>query len=50
MQKQRNYSRGRGSGFSFTIANDHRDDQLGLIHDSTESNSKRVSEFTTFVN
>ena len=42
--------RGCGSSLGFTITNDHRDDQLGLIHDGTKRNSKSVSELAAFVN
>ena len=44
------YSHGCGPCLSLTITDDNRDNQLWLIHNSTESNSERVSEFTAFVN
>ena len=42
--------RGCGSSLSFTVTNDHWDDQLRLIHYGTESDSKSVSKLATFVN
>ena len=43
------YSRSGRSSFSLTVADNDGDDQLWFIHDGTESDSKSISEFTTFV-
>ena len=40
---------GSGAGLGLTITNDAGDDEIGLVHDSTEGNAQGVSELTTLV-
>ena len=43
------YSRCCGASLGLTVTDDAYTDQAGLVHDSTEGDTKSIAELTTFV-
>ena len=43
------YSRCSGASLGLTVPNDTYTDQVGLVHDSAEGDTKSIAELTTFV-
>ena len=43
------YSRCSGASLGLTVTDDAYTDQVGLVHDSTEGDTKSIAELTTFV-
>ena len=43
------HSRCSGTSLSLTITDNTDTDQVGLVHDSTEGDTKSIAELTTFV-